>query len=233
MKPKHLRLILMAILLAGLAGCGQAEVDDPLPRIRKEMLGKNIDTYSIVLTDMQASGNFIKNYSHSYNVVTPEEKFSYGPLTVPEKMYKYYKPYLGMTIWAQKDGKGEETFAPPGYAYIGDSRYGQWSTDSSGRSFWVFYGQYRLLSDLLGFGGRVFRNQYDDYRGYRSKSRPYYGPNRSYGTSGTIAKKQYPDFFQRQQARAKTSSSTFANKVNQRIGRTRTSSRARGFSGGK
>jgi hypothetical protein len=138
-----------------------------------------------------------------------------------------------MTIWSQKDGKGEESVAPPGYAYVGDPQYGEWRRDSSGRSFWAYYGQYRLLSDLLGMGGRLYRNDYDTYRGYRSSRRPYYGPNRSYGTGGTLTRKQYPDFYQRQQTKARASQSTFASKVNQRIGRTRTSSRGRGFSGGK
>lgn len=224
--------LLITMMTAILAiGCGRPQ--DPLPQIHKDMQRKGIDTYSIVLSDMQTSGNFIKEYSHSYNVVAPEEQFAYGPLKVPEKMYTYFKPYLGMTIWSQKDGKGDQDIAPPGYAYVGDPHYGEWRTDSSGKSFWMFYGQYRLFSDLLGMGGRVYRGQYNDYRGYRSQNRPYYGPNNTYGTGGTMTRKQYPDFYQRQQARTKVSRSTFANKVNQRIGRTRTSSRGRGFSGGK
>lgn len=230
---KAIRWGILIAILVGIAATGCGGPQDPLPRIHKDMQRKGIDTYSIVLADMQTSGNFIKSYTHSYNVVTPERQFDYGPLTIPQKMYDHFKPYLGMTIWSQKDGKGDESMAPPGYAYVGDPRYGEWRRDSSGRSFWTFYGQYRLLSDLLGMGGRIFRNDYDTYRGYRSSKRPYYGPNQNYGTGGTLTRKQYPDFFQRQQSRSSVSKSTFANKVNQRIGRTRTSSRGRGFSGGK
>ena len=54
-----------------------------------------------------------------------------------------------------------------------------------------------------------------------------------YGTKGTFTRRQYPDFFQRQQAKARRSLTSFANKVNQRIGRTRTLSRGRGLFGGK
>ncbi|MGD9212121.1 MAG: hypothetical protein PVI90_15170 [Desulfobacteraceae bacterium] len=233
MKPLWLRLFLTIAMLMAAVGCGQSQ--DPLPGIRSDLGKKGIDTYSIMLADMQEEGNFFKTYYHTYRVVAPEKDLSdtFGPIEVPKKMFDRYKPYLGMTIWAQRDGKVNESAAPPGYAYVGDPRYGQWRSDSSGRSFWVFYGQYRMLSDLLGVGGRLFRDDYDDYRGYRSKNRPYYGPNQRYGTSGAFTRKQYPDFFQRHQAKARVSSSTFADKVNKRIGRTRTSVRGRGFSGGK
>jgi hypothetical protein len=231
MKPDRLYLILTVLIAMALISCGQPK--DPLIQIHKDIQAKGVDTYSIILTDMQADGNFIKNYSHSYRIITPKQKFFYGPLAVPKKMFDYYKPYLGMTIWSQKDGKGDQTLAPPGYAYVGDPQYGQWRTDSSGRSFWMFYGQYRLLSDLFGLGGRVYRGQYDRFQGYRSQNRPYYGPKQNYGTNGAITRRQYPDFFQRQQSRARTTNTSFANKVNQRIGRTRTVTRGRSFMGGK
>ncbi len=232
MKPLRLGLIVPLLTVMVMLGCGR-QSQDPLPGIRKEMASMNMDTYSIILSDMEESGNFIKNFTHSYRVVTPEKEFPYGPTEVPQKMYDYYRPYLGMTIWSQKDGKGEEIIAPPGYAFVGDSRYGEWRTDSSGRSFWHYYGQYRMFSDLLGMGGPIYRNHYRDYQSYQSRHRPYYGPNNTYGTSGSMTRKQYPDFFQRRQTKASASSTTFTNKVNQRIGRTRTSSRGRGASGGK
>jgi hypothetical protein len=232
MKPFRWHLILFFCLLPAMTACGNPP-SDPLIKIRGDLQKQGIEEYSIVLADMQESGNFIKSYSHTYNVITPEKTTPYGPLPVPEKMYDHYKPYLGMTIWSQTKGETGENIAPPGYAYVGDPRYGQWSQDSSGRSFWTFYGQYRLLSDLLGLGGRLFRDQYDTYRGYHSQRRPYYGPNRDFGTGGTLTRKQYPTFFERQQARASASRATFTDKVNQRIGRTRTISRARGISGGK
>lgn len=232
MKPFQRHLLLLFCLLLAISACGQAP-PDPLIKIRGDLQKQGIEEYSIVLADMQESGNFIKSYSHTYNVVTPEKAIPFGPLSVPERMYNHYKPYLGMTIWSQKKGETGENIAPPGYSYVGDPRYGQWQEDSSGRSFWSFYGQYRLLSDLLSLGGRVFRDQYDTYRGDHYQRRPYYGPNRDFGTGGTITRRQYPDFFERQQARARTSRATFADKVNQRIGRTRTFSRGRGISGGK
>ena len=231
MKSVRLYLLLTSILTLLFLSCGRSK--DPLAQIHKDIQAKGIDTYSIILSDMQTEGNFIKSYFQSYRVITPDREFYYDSLRVPKKTYDHYKPYLGMTIWSQKDGKSGENLSPPGYAYVGDQRYGEWRTDSSGRSFWQFYGQYRLLSDLLGMGGRVYRGQYDRYRGYHSKNRPYYGPNQTYGTKGTSTRRQYPDFFQRRQAKTRRSRTSFFSKFNQRIGRTRTLSRGRGLFGGK
>ena len=53
--------------------------------------------------------------------------------------------------------------------------YGRWE-QRGGQSFWVFYGQYALMRDLMGWGGRtIYRNDYDDYRTSRDQRRPYYG----------------------------------------------------------
>ncbi len=234
MVPRRLSLLLTLGIFVTIISCGQPQ--DPLPDIRSDMQKKGIDTYSILLTDMLEDGNFFKTYFHTYRVVAPAQDISdtIGPTEVPSKVYDRFKPYLGMTIWSQKDGAPSENIAPPGYAYVGDPNYGQWRQDSSGRSFWVFYGQYRLLSDLLNLGGgRIFRNQYDTYQGYRNRKRPYFGPNQTFGTGGSATRKHYPGFFERQRAKTSLSKSTFAAKVNKRIGRTRTSMRGRGFSGGK
>ncbi len=39
--------------------------------------------------------------------------------------------------------------AVAGSYLVGNPSYGRWSSGSGGRSFWVFYGQYRLFSDLF------------------------------------------------------------------------------------
>ena len=42
----------------------------------------------------------------------------------------------------------------PGSQLVGNPHYGQWRTDSGGNSFWVWYGQFALMRDLLG-GPRI------------------------------------------------------------------------------
>ena len=58
-----------------------------------------------------------------------------------------------------------------GSQLVGNPNYGQWRTDSSGTSFWVWYGQFALMRDLIGgprigygawAGGRDY-SYYHDY----------------------------------------------------------------------
>lgn len=65
----------------------------------------------------------------------------------------------------------------PGSYLVGNPSYGQWTQDSAGGSFWQFYGQYRMFTDLLG-GSRYNRGPigYDDWN-----SRPNYSYHRDYG----------------------------------------------------
>ena len=68
----------------------------------------------------------------------------------------------------------------PGSQLVGNPGYGRWQTDSGGNSFWVWYGQFALIRDLLGgprigygawAGGRDY-SYYHDYgrRNYTSPS---------------------------------------------------------------
>jgi hypothetical protein len=177
---------------------------------------------------MKRTGNFTKDYYHQYRVVHGEPQagaeelaFSdtvYDWMRVDRKLYDKYQPYLGMTVLAKSaDGGVEEAHFPPGYQYVGNDRYGSWQRDSSGRSFWVFYGQYALMSRLFGsFGQPLYRSDWDDYRGYRRDRRPYYGPNKSFGTSGTYTKTTNPTFFERQKTRQAASKQRFSDKVRSR-----------------
>lgn len=234
---KLFSLILAAALLP-LAGCGGPS-GSPVDELKAYY--KDIPTYSIVLDDMKTEGAFVDSYFHKYRVVMPLQAEGAKPEQtemksftteweeVPEGLYKKYQNLLGMTVYSKADGKESTTAGPPGYEYVGNKQYGQWRTDSSGNSFWVFYGQYRLLSDLLG-GGRVYRGHYDDYRRDWGQGRTYYGPKKgTYGTNGTVTKKQKPNFYERRMARQ----SSFGDKVSSRAGRTKTGYRSRSGGVGK
>nr|VFJ45525.1 MAG: hypothetical protein BECKFW1821A_GA0114235_10108 [Candidatus Kentron sp. FW] len=51
----------------------------------------------------------------------------------------------------------------PGSYLVGNPGYGQWKTDSSGHSFWEWYGMYRMFTDVVGFMGGGFGGGF--YRG--------------------------------------------------------------------
>jgi len=230
--PPRVVLLGMAVLLGAvfsLAGCGGG-AGDPLSDLSRTLRG--MPTYSIVLDDMREEGNFFKNYYHQYRIVTPEKSITSGWRKVSKDFYNRYLPFLGMTIYVKKDGQETANMGPPGYEYVGDSRYGRWRQDSSGRSFWEFYGQYAFMASLLG-SRPIYRDSYTTYRTHWSSGRPYYGPQREYGTNGSVTKQKKPDFYSRRMSAVGKSKTSFGNKVNQRIGRSKTSIRSRSRSVGK
>ncbi len=258
--PGWRALPVFALVLV-LSGCD--EPSNPLDDLQRQL-----DVYpefSIILDDMREDGNFFTEYFHRYKLVwaesLPDEaggELSLQDRTtewiqVPETVYGRYEPFLGMTLLSkQADDEISSAHFPPGYQYVGDTRYGEWRTDNSGNSFWSFYGKYALMSHLFGaLQGPVYRGDWDGYRDYRRQYRQagwgradrrtssgpirgYFGSNRQYGTRGTVTQRTNPTFFQRQQARQASSRSRFSNKVRDRVSRSRSSgARSRGRRGGK
>jgi hypothetical protein len=181
-----------------------------------------VDTYSIILEDMQEEGFVSTEYYHKYRVVTAGDGYVTPWLKVPEKYYRLNSGFLGMALVNKKDGKLSSDVSPPGYNYVGDSRYGQWRTDSSGNSFWVFYGKYAMFRDLMGGWYRpVYRYDYRSYRDYRDRNMVFYGSNNSYGTNGSLSKVNNPSFFERRKARETNFKKKFKSSFNQKVGRTK------------
>ena len=76
--------------------------------------------------------------------------------------------------------------AVPGSYLVGNPSYGQWQSDNRGGSFWRYYGQYRLFSDLA-FGPRYYRGAIGYNAWYGGGSRySYYGDygRQTYGSRG-------------------------------------------------
>ena len=67
-----------------------------------------------------------------------------------------------------------------GSQLVGNPSYGQWRTDSSGGSFWIWYGQFALIRDLLG-GPRI---GYGDWAGRRDYSYYHDYGRRNYTSPG-------------------------------------------------
>jgi len=125
---------------------------------------------------------------------------------VPHSTYDATRNDLGMAIEHKPAGKydieSEHVAQPAGIAYVapysqGSNQYGYWD-HRDGRDFWVFYGQYALLRDLLSnHDYRPFdRYEWENYRTYSSRGQTYYGQDGSsnapkYGTQGTITQNRY------------------------------------------
>ncbi|NIM16897.1 MAG: hypothetical protein GTO45_33375 [Candidatus Aminicenantes bacterium] len=216
-------VITIAIVFLSLS-CGRSS---PLDKLKSGL--EVYDEYSIILADMKTEGYFSPSYYHSYKIVYAEKKkesdeYVYRNYTtdwyrVGKREYQKYYGYLGMTLLAKsKDGKVDTTPSPAGYRYVGNPTYGHWRTDSSGNSFWAFYGKYAFFSSIFShtFNRPIYRTTYDTYHTTHTAGRPYYGPGNRYGTNGTATKQTHANFFQRQKAYAQAKKASFAQRVKNR-----------------
>jgi hypothetical protein len=114
---------------------------------------------------------------------------------------------IGMSIAHKPVGKYDnevdEVAEPAGFAYmapVGErNQYGYWDHGSGG-NFWVFYGQYALMRDLLwGHSYRPIPSyEWESYRTARSSGQTYYGRDEvagapKYGTHGTFTQQHYSE----------------------------------------
>jgi hypothetical protein len=125
---------------------------------------------------------------------------------VPQSTYEAMRNDLGMAIEHKPAGRyefeSEHVAQPAGFAYMApptqpSNQYGYWE-HRDGRSFWVFYGQYALMRDLLFNRGYqpVERGEWEGYRTYQNRGQTYYGqePGASapkYGSQGTATENRY------------------------------------------
>lgn len=220
----QMRWPVIAFAALWIAGCGAR---DPVKEMQKSLA--NAPEYMIILEDMREDGTFFTNYYHRYTVVQGERRGTTEWIEVSKEVYRRYAAFLGMALVAKSDEGVNNTPHPPGYHYVGNPNYGHWG---GGGSFWVFYGQYALMRDLMGggYGRQIYRNDYDDYRNNRDRRRPYYGRNREYGTEGSVTKKQRPAFYQRRRQAIANRQRSFSQRVRDRSGRNRSGfgSRSRG-----
>ncbi len=202
---KFFQYIGFTVIAFLLASCGGSDFQkNPVDNLIKEMTDTNI--FSIILYDMNVEGTFFKDYQHQYRIIKqssaeaePTEVIT-DWTNVSEEFFAQNENNMGMEIAAKDaEGKVTKTAAPPGYNnYVGNPQYGSWQ-GSGANSFWVFYGQYALLSNLFNMGTfPARRSYYDDYTSSRGSGRPYYGPRTAdgrttYGTNSTYTSRAKPN----------------------------------------
>ncbi len=224
--------LIIVLLPVALTFSGCSNVTNPLTELKQSLA--NEKEFSIILSDMMEEGNFFKSYYHQYQVDIGENSSIKPFVEVSKDYYQRHIPYLGMVLLSKgEDGKIKNTPMPNGYQYVGNPKYGHWRNDSSG-SFWEFYGQYMLLSQVMNWGGYgLRRNDYNTFVSYNTSGRPYYGPSNQYGTNGTVTQKQRPAFYNRKKSKMSSSKSRFAQKVDSKRGRSKNTFRSRGSRFGK
>jgi hypothetical protein len=169
-----------------------------------------------ILADMETRGiGSSKEYDQQIETVktqVPDASAKQGTTTsdehwvqVPQSTYAAMQGDLGMAIehkpLGKYDSESDRVAQPAGFAYMappaqGSNQYGYWD-HSGGHDFWVFYGQYALMRDLLFRHDYrpLDRGEWEGYRDYQSRGRTYYGNDsatgQKYGTAGAATQQRY------------------------------------------
>lgn len=140
----------------------------------------------------------VATYFHKYLIEENGETRETDWEKVPPSFYEQNRENLGMAVLSKPYGVFEADAlaqaAPPGMAYVGNPRYGEWKTDENGNEFWSWYGKWAFFSNLFFmppsfyyYGGWTDWNRHYKYK------KPYYGTNKNgrkiYGTYGAYVKK--------------------------------------------
>jgi len=119
---------------------------------------------------------------------------------------------------------------PPTQHLVGNPVYGRWNTSSSGSSIWAWYGQYRMFSDVIGWGTGYRYNQ-NYWYGARSASyygdvgRHYYGTSRNNRTWSNASRRQ-PNVSTNKASPARVKSFRSTSRLSTYAPRTRSAPRA-------
>jgi len=176
----------------------------------KALTGQLYDSWDKVLVDMETRGigsaraydQKIRTVRTHLGATTSDEKW----VDVSPATYDAMRNDLGMAIEHKPTGKydseAEHVAQPAGFAYMappaqGSNQYGYWE-HRDGQSFWVWYGQYALLRDLLfNHSYRPLpRGEWEDYHDWHSRGQTYYGRDAEagapkYGSNGTATQERY------------------------------------------
>jgi len=169
------------------------------------------DSWDKLLVDLEARGprekirtvrTHVTGASANGGVTSSDEKW----VDVSPGQFEAVKNNLGMAIEHKPAGKydieAERVPQPAGFAYMAppgqSNQYGHWD-HHDGRDFWVFYGQYALMRDLLfNHSYRPLdRYEWEGYRYSQRSGQTYYGRDEAagqapkYGTQGTATQKSY------------------------------------------
>ena len=176
----------------------------------KSLTAQLYDSWDKLLVDMQSRSGKYEQRIRTVRTHLPDASSKNGTTTSDENwvevsraQYQSQERELGMAIEHKPAGKydieAERVAQPAGFAYMAppgqSNRYGYWD-NSGGHSFWVWYGQYALMRDLLF--NRDYRPldryEYENYRRYEDRRQTYYGDTGSgakYGTGGATTQERY------------------------------------------
>jgi hypothetical protein len=172
----------------------------------QSLTGQLYESWDKILVDMDNHGDTYRQELRTVQTDKGSTTSNESWVDVSRGTYDSMRNDLGMAVehkpLGKYDSEADHVAQPAGFAYVappsqGSNQYGYWD-HRDGQSFWVFYGQYALMRDLL------FNHQYrpvpgyewEDYRSYRSRGQTYYGRDfesgtPKYGSGGTVTQDRY------------------------------------------
>ncbi|HTS65226.1 MAG TPA: hypothetical protein VMH28_24560 [Candidatus Acidoferrales bacterium] len=177
----------------------------------KSLTAQLYTSWDKLLVDMQSRGGKYEQRIRTVTTRVADASSKNGTTTSDESwtdvsraQYQAQERDLGMAIEHKPAGKydieSERVAQPAGFAYMAppgqSNQYGYWN-NSGGHSFWVWYGQYALMRDLLF--NRDYRPldryEYENYRTYQERRQTYYGEapggGAKYGTGSATTQERY------------------------------------------
>ena len=168
----------------------------------KESLSKLINgaPSTVILTDIHSIGFLIKTYYHKYKVVHGFQSYEEIIVRTSKQYSDSIKDYLGMSIFRRyPDGRETYTPLPPGSIFIGNLSFGKWLKHNSGDKVWRFFRVYRQIPTFLGWlDFQPTKELHDMILIYEKENKPLHGLNKEFGLLGSITKKKYTPYYERQ-----------------------------------
>ncbi|MBU0549993.1 hypothetical protein KKF91_00340 [Myxococcota bacterium] len=135
--------------------------------------------------------------AHKYKYIRggDAQEGPWEPVTVA--FYDQHSGHLGMALESKPEctlpEEATRVASPPGYAYVGNARYGTWER-RNGMQVWIFNSHYRMHRDRLWGAGGYQPIQHQNWKSYQtstSKGQPYFGAAKQYGTQGSYTQKRF------------------------------------------
>lgn len=100
---------------------------------------------------------------------------------------------------------------PVGNQLVGNPNYGEWQRDSSGNSFWAFYGQYAFFSNLFDNDryGYSYNRAYRYDRWHKNRNWSFYNDKYVKSYESPVKRRQYSNF-------SSSMASNYKNRLNTR-----------------
>ena len=217
-------------------------VKSPIDKIITKYIDKS--DYTVILADMDYK-EATNKYLHKYRIIIEKSKVALTQTQlndtlakaddievvntewqeVTPTLFNKHKEDLGMTILSKTNNVLDKNSSPAGMNnYVGNTKYGHWQTNSSGNSFWAFYGRYHFFSSMFrtpryGYSRYDYNHYNQNYRNQRS----YYGRNNDYGTKST--RNTSSTWSKKPQ--------TFKSKVNSKVTRSAAAQKSRAYNSSK